>query len=146
MADPTGRWINGAQWQCPKCAWVNGSADERCQKCARSVRPSENEPVRRPDALDLIGHDEARVGDSRPVELATKAVHSLSRVTRDKARALIGESLRAALKKRGEKGDRAWQAISEMPENDKSAALDSLVEDLEEEGVALYRIGQDEPG
>jgi hypothetical protein len=146
MADPTGRWLNRTQWQCPKCAWVNGSADESCQNCGRSVRPSENEPVRPPDALDLIGHDDARVGNSRPVELASKAVHTLTRVTREKARALIGESLRTALTKRGEKGDRAWQAIAELPESDQSAALSSVVDELEEEGFALYRIGQDEPG
>jgi hypothetical protein len=146
MADPTGRWLNTTQWQCPKCSWVNGSADESCQKCGRSVRPSENEPVRPPDALDLISHDEARVGNARPVEFATKAAHTLSRVTREKARALIGESLRTALTKRGEQGNRAWQAIAELPESDQSAALDSVVEDLEDEGVVLYRVGEDEAG
>ncbi len=55
MADPTGRWVNRAQWQCPKCAWVNGYLDARCQKCGQSVRPAEEEPVRPPDPLDLIG-------------------------------------------------------------------------------------------
>ncbi len=68
MPDPTGRWVN-KQWQCPKCGWVNGQADERCQKCDGSVRPSESEPVRPPDPLDLIGRrDDPRAADaSRPV-------------------------------------------------------------------------------
>src|ERR1700742_4788456 len=101
MADPTGRWLNTSQWQCPKCAWVNGAADERCQNCGQSVRPARREPVRPPDPLDLIGHDEARASDARLVELATKAVHNLTRVTHEKAAALIGDSLRNSLKKRG---------------------------------------------
>ncbi|HUA44351.1 MAG TPA: hypothetical protein VMA77_03940 [Solirubrobacteraceae bacterium] len=144
MADPTGRWLNSSQWQCPKCAWVNGSAEERCQKCGESVRPPEEEPVRAPDPLDLIGHNEALV-DVGPVERAANAVQALTRVTREKAAALIGKSLHAGLKNRGEKGDRAWQAIAEMPENDQRAALDSLVGDLEEGGFAIYRISEDEP-
>ena len=60
--------------------------------------------------------------------------------------ALIGDSLRSSLKKRGEQGDRAWQAITELPEDDQRAALGYLVDDLEEEGFALYRINRDEPG
>ncbi len=144
MPDPTGRWLNTTQWQCPKCAWVNGSDRGRCQKCDASVRPSEAEPARPPDPLDLVSHG-GTPGPS-PVELAAKAVHALTRVTRERATALIGESLRNALKKRGEKGDRAWQAITEMPENDQQAALGSLVDDLEQGGFAIYRIDQDRRG
>jgi len=66
MPDSTGRWVNRLQWQCPKCAWVNGSADATCQKCEGSVRPSEDEPARPWGPLDLIGRD------VDPVELATK--------------------------------------------------------------------------
>lgn len=146
MPDPTGRWVNATQWQCPRCAHVNGSANQRCDKCGGSVRPSEDEPVRRPDALDLIGRDETPIGDGSPVELAAKAAHALTRVTRAKATALIGHSLRNGLKKHGEHGDRAWQAITEMPERDQHAALGSVVDNLEEEGFALYRIGEDERG
>ncbi|HYB25171.1 MAG TPA: hypothetical protein VEF89_01015 [Solirubrobacteraceae bacterium] len=145
MPDPTGRWLNATQWQCPKCAWVNGSADDGCQKCGGSVRPSQAEPPRPPDPLDLIGDDETRLGYGSRVELATKAVHRLTRVTREKATALISESLRTGLKKRGKTGDRALQAITEMPENDQRAALDSLMDDLEDGGFALYRIDDDEP-
>ncbi len=147
MPDPTGRWLNKRQWQCPKCLSVNASADERCQNCDGSVRPSENEPVRPPDPLDLIGEGKARVGDaSRPVELARKAVHTVTRVTREKAAAVIGESLRTGLTRHGEQGDRAWQAITDMPENNQSAALGSVVDDLEREGFALYQIREDERG
>jgi hypothetical protein len=60
--------------------------------------------------------------------------------------ALFGESLRTGLEKRGEKGDRAWHAITEMPESDRHAALGSLVDDLEKGGFALYRIGDDKRG
>jgi hypothetical protein len=144
MPEPSGRWLNTTQWQCPKCAWVNASADEVCQKCAGSVRPPQDEPVRPPDPLDLISHSGTRAPS--PVELATKAVQTVTRVTRDKATALIGESLRNGLKKRGEKGDRAWQAITEMPEHDQRAALGSLVDDLEESGFGLYRIDGDGRG
>ena len=139
MPDPTGRWLNTTQWQCPKCAWVNGSADESCQKCGQSVRPPEDEPVRPPDPLDLISHDPTRVGDGRLVEL----VHTLTRVTHEKAMALIGDSLRNGLKKRGAQGDRAWQAITELPEDDRRAALGYMVDDLEEEGFVLYRVDGD---
>jgi hypothetical protein len=145
MTDPTGRWLNTTQWQCPKCAWVNDSADERCQKCDGSVRPDEKEPVRPPDPLDLISHDQARAGDGSPMGRAASAVHTLTRVTRDKAMALIGESLRTGLRKRGKTGDRAWQAITEMPESDQREALASLVDDLEEDGFAIYRIREDGP-
>jgi hypothetical protein len=142
MPDPTGRWLNTTQWQCPKCAWVNGFATESCEKCDQSVRPPENEPVRPLDPLDLIGHDPTREGESRVVEL----VHTLTRVTREKAMALIGDGLRSGLKKRGERADRVLQAISELPEEDQHAALGSLVDDLEKVGFALYRIDDDEPG
>jgi hypothetical protein len=140
MADPTGRWLNTTRWQCPKCGWVNDSDRERCQKCGGSVRPSASEPVRPPDPLDLISYDETRVADGTAVERAAKAVHRLSRVTREKAMDVIGDSLRAALTRRGEKGDRAWQAIRELPEDAQRAALGSLVDDLAGEGFALYRI------
>ena len=146
MPDPTGRWLNRVQWQCPKCAWVNSSANGACQKCGRSVRPAQNEPVRPPDPLDLISHGEPGAANPGLVELATKAVHTLTRVTRERAMALIGDSLRNSLKKRGAQGNRAWQAITELPEDDQRAALGYLVDDLEEEGFALYRINQDEPG
>ncbi|HTU87711.1 MAG TPA: hypothetical protein VMF57_19180 [Solirubrobacteraceae bacterium] len=66
-------------------------------------------------------------------------------MTRDKAMALIGNSLRTGLRKRGDRGDRALQAITEMPEDERRAALGSLVDDLEEEGFGLYQIGDGEP-
>ena len=146
MTDPTGRWLNATQWQCPKCGWVSASADESCQKCGESVRPPESEPVRPPDPLDLISEDPTRAGDSRPVELAAKAVQMLTRVTRDKAMALIGDGLRNSLKRRGAHGDRVWQAISELPEDDRRAALGSVVDDLEQGGFALYRFDEDGRG
>ena len=146
MPDPTGRWINGMQWQCPRCAWVNDSTDDGCQKCSASVRPPKDEPVRAPDPLDLIGYGESRAGDAGPVELATQAIHRLTRVTREKAMALFGQSLRSGLTRHGEPGDRAWRAIDEMPESDQHAALGSLVDDLEAEGFALYRIDHDGRG
>lgn len=146
MPDPTGRWLNTTQWQCPKCAWVNGPADERCQKCGSSVRPPKKEPVRPLDPLDLISHDEARVGDAGLVALTNKAVHTLTRVTREKATALIGNSLRNSLKQRGEHGDRAWQAITELSEDDQRAAFGYLVDDLEQGGFALYRVDEDKHG
>lgn len=146
MPDPTGRWLNGAQWQCPKCAWVNRSAEESCQQCGRSVRPPKNEPVRPPDPLDLLSHDDTGAPNPGLVELATKAVHTLTRVTHAKAMALIGDGLRNSLTQRGERGDRAWQAITELPEDDQRAALGHLVDDLEQEGFALYRIDADGQG
>jgi hypothetical protein len=140
MPDPTGRWLNSSQWQCPRCAWVNRSADGTCQRCGGSVRPSRNEPARPPDPLDLIGHAESQVHGTGPVELAAQAIHRLTRVTREKAATLFGESLRAELTRHGEKGNRAWLAIAAMPETDQRAALGSLVDDLERGGFALYRI------
>jgi hypothetical protein len=145
MPDPTGRWLNATQWQCPKCAWVNDSDHERCQKCRGSVRPAAVEPVRPPDPLDIVGYNEA-LADMGPLERAGRAVHELTRVTREKAASVIGHSLHSGLTKRGEHGNRAWQAISEMPESDQRAALDSLVDDLEKEGFALYRFNGDEHG
>jgi hypothetical protein len=144
MPNPTGRWINGAQWQCPKCGWVNAAADEGCRKCGASVRPPEDEPARPPDPLDLISHGGAP--GENPIGLAAKAVHTLTRVTRERATALIGDGLRTSLKRRGEKGDQAWRAITEMPEDDQRAALGSLVDDLEHSGFALYRVNDDERG
>lgn len=146
MPDPTGRWVNRAQWQCPKCAWVNSSADQRCRQCEASVRPPASEPARPLDPLDLIGHDDSRVRDAGLVELATKAVHSLTRVTREKALALIDHSLRNSVNKRGEQSDQAWQAIIELPEDDRRAAYGHLVDNLEEEGYALYRLNEDGHG
>jgi hypothetical protein len=64
MPEPTGRWVNTAQWQCPKCLWVNDRADERCRNCHASVRPSDDEPIRPPDPLDLIGQREPEVKDA----------------------------------------------------------------------------------
>jgi hypothetical protein len=146
MPDPTGRWLNSTQWQCPRCAWVSESGDESCQRCGASVRPSGEEPVRALDPLDLIGRDESRAGDAGPVELATQAIHRLTRVTREKAMALFGDSLRNALSRHGEHGHRAWQAIDELPEHDRRAALGTVVDDLEQGGFALYRIRDDERG
>lgn len=146
MPDPTGRWLSATQWQCPKCGGINASADERCQHCAGSVRPPASEPVRPPDPLDLIGHDPSRAGDAGLAKAATGAADTLTRVTHAKAVALIGEGLRNALKRRGERGDRACQAIDELPEDDQRAALGHLVDDLEEAGFALYRIDQDGRG
>jgi hypothetical protein len=146
MPDPSGRWLNSTQWQCPKCAWVNGSADESCQQCAASVRPPKSEPARPPDPLDLISHDPARAGDAGLAKAATKAVQTLTRVTHTKAMALLGDGLRNALKRRGEPGDRAWQAIADLSDDEKRAALGYLVDDLEEEGFALYRIDGDGHG
>jgi hypothetical protein len=144
MPDPTGRWLNRTQWQCPRCAWVNGSMNETCQECGASVRPAVDEPVRPPDPLDIVGYDESRVGDAGPVQLAAKAIHRLTRVTREKAATVFGESLRTGLKRHGERGNRAWQAIAEMPETDRHAALGSLVDELERGGFALYRIREDD--
>lgn len=128
MADPTGRWLNGTQWQCPKCGWVNGDADQRCQSCDASVRPPADEPVRPPDPLDLISHGGTRVRKgNRSVELATKAGQTLTRVTRDEATALIGDSLR--------------KAVAEMPDGARDAAVGSVVDDLEQAGFALFEIG-----
>ena len=146
MPDPTGRWLNTTQWQCPKCAWVNARADETCQKCAGSVRPPETEPARPPDPLDIIGHDPSGGEDAGLAKAATKAVQTLTRVTHVKAMSLIGDGLRNALKKRGERGDRAWQAITELPEDEQRAAFGHLVDNLEEEGFALYRFNEDGHG
>jgi len=143
-AAPTGRWLDRTQWQCPRCAWVNGSPDETCQECGASARPLENEPARPPDTLDIIGYDESRVNDAGPVQLAAKAIHRLTKVTRENATTLFGESLHTGLKRHGEKGHQAWQAIAEMPESDQRAALGSMVDDLEQGGFALYRIRDDE--
>jgi hypothetical protein len=57
--------------------------------------------------------------------------------------ALIGDGLRNSLKNRGEQGDRAWQAITQLPEDEQQVALGNLVDDLEEGGFALYRIDED---
>ncbi|HTX10089.1 MAG TPA: zinc finger Ran-binding domain-containing protein [Solirubrobacteraceae bacterium] len=145
MPDPTGRWLNSGQWQCPKCSWVNDPDRERCQKCGESVRPPADEPVRPPDPLDLISHDESLV-DVGAVERAANAVQAMTRVTRDKARSLLSQSLRSGLGKRGEKGDRALEALSEMPEDDRRAALDSMMDDLEASGFGLYQVDGDERG
>jgi hypothetical protein len=72
MPNPTGRWVNRLQWQCPKCLWVNEAAHEICEKCEGSVRPAEDEPVRPWDALDVVGRDEKSLRDVDPVELASK--------------------------------------------------------------------------
>jgi hypothetical protein len=144
MSDPTGRWLNSSQWQCPRCAWVNGSAEETCKQCGGSLRPSRSEPARPPDPLDLIGHSESAADGTGPVELAAQAIHRMSRVTREKAASLFGESLRMELTRHGEKGNRAWMAIAAMPESDQRAALGSLVDDLERGGFVLYRVGDDE--
>jgi hypothetical protein len=80
------------------------------------------------------------------LERAAKAVHTVTRVTRENAVALIGDTLRNGLRKRGELGDRAWQAIVELPEENRRAALGYLVDDLEQGGFALYPIDEDGHG
>jgi len=55
MPDPTGRWINEHQWQCPACGTVNGDINDGCENCGDSVRPSDEEPIRPVDVLDIIG-------------------------------------------------------------------------------------------
>jgi hypothetical protein len=145
MPVSTGRWVNRMQWQCPRCAWVNDDAAEACQRCGQSVRPPAEEPVRPPDPLDLIGHDESRVAVPGAGQLAVNAIQTLTRATREKAMALFGQSLRTELKNHGERGAQASQAIAEMPESDQRAALGSLVDDLEREGFALYSIRGHQP-
>jgi hypothetical protein len=146
MPDPTGRWVNRTQWQCPRCAWVNDAAAESCQSCGASVRPAGEEPVRPPDPLDIVGHSQSVVGDAGAAKLAANAIHRLTKVTREKAMALFGESLRTGLKSHGQQGAQAWQAIAEMPDTEQRAAVGSLVDDLEQKGFALYSIRDDEPG
>ena len=90
----------------------------------------------------MNSHDPARVQNAGLAKAATKAVQTLTRVTHAKAMALIGDGLRNALKKRQEHGDRAWQAIADLPEDEQRAALGYLVDDLEEGGFALYRIDE----
>jgi len=65
MPDPTGRWITEKQWQCPQCGNVNSRSDARCHGCEHSVRPSELEPVRPPDPLDVIGQGRPGKGKAR---------------------------------------------------------------------------------
>ncbi len=55
MPDPTGRWITESSWQCPVCGNVNSYDRERCANCDRSVRPSNQEPIRPVDPLDVVG-------------------------------------------------------------------------------------------
>lgn len=55
MPDPTGRWITESSWQCPLCGMVNSADRERCGSCGSSVRPSNDEPIRPVDPLDVIG-------------------------------------------------------------------------------------------
>lgn len=131
MPDPTGRWLNNTQWQCPKCGWVNGRGDERCQSCGASVRPPADEPVRPPDPLDLISHPDPQEDDGRAVRLATRDGQTLTRVTRDRAAELISDSLR--------------KAIGELPDGAQDAALESVVDDLEQAGFALFEFGDDRP-
>jgi hypothetical protein len=116
-----------------------------CQACGGSARPRGDEPARPPDPLDLIGHNEALV-DVGPLERAKGAVQTLTRLTREKAAAVIGHGLQSGLTNRGDLGDRAWRAISEMPEPDQRAALDSVVDDLEKEGFGLYRLDGNDRG
>jgi hypothetical protein len=147
MPDPTGRWVNQTQWQCPNCLWVNEDTDERCEKCDASVRPSEEEPVRPHDPLDVVGRDrQPKEVPSGALEAAAKAFQTVTRVTRAKAIALFGDSLRSGLTQHGEQGDLAWQAISAMPDGGQREALATAVDQLEEEGFALYRISDGGPG
>jgi ferredoxin len=64
MPDPTGRWINHAEWQCPACGTVNAEDRERCQGCGESVRPSTEEPIRPPDPADIIGRSKRTAGEA----------------------------------------------------------------------------------
>ena len=64
MPDPTGRWINHSEWQCPVCGTVNTEDRERCQGCGESVRPSTDEPIRPLDPADIIGRAKNRAGDA----------------------------------------------------------------------------------
>jgi hypothetical protein len=69
MPDPTGRWISGSSWQCPVCATVNSADRERCGNCGQSVRPSNEEPIRPVDALDVVGRrrgDDDDADDGQP--------------------------------------------------------------------------------
>lgn len=63
MPDPSGRWINAKQWQCPVCSAVNNRPAKRCQTCDRSVSPGDDEPIRPADPLDLIGRKPGVRGD-----------------------------------------------------------------------------------
>jgi hypothetical protein len=67
-------------------------------------------------------------------------------VTRDRAVAVIGDSLRTALRNGGDEGDQAWAAISQMSADAQNAALGSVVDDLEREGFALVQISEDGAG
>ena len=74
--------------------------------------------------------------------LATTAVYLLiRRLGQDEARrgTDIGDSLRNGLKKRGGRGGQAWQAITQLPEDEQRATFGYVVDDLEEGGFALYR-------
>jgi len=64
------------------------------------------------------------------VKLATKDGQTLTRVTRDRSTELIGDSLR--------------KANAEMSDGLQDAALGSVVDDLEQAGVALFEIGDDQ--
>ena len=64
MPDPTGRWINHSEWQCPACGAVNPEDRERCQGCGESVRPSAQEPIRPPDPTDIIGKDKRAASEA----------------------------------------------------------------------------------
>jgi len=83
MPDPTGRWVNERQWQCPRCGTVNSYLDERCRHCALSVRPSEEEPIRPPDVLDLIGPDRSAEGEQGDRPETIRRDHDDGSVGRD---------------------------------------------------------------
>jgi hypothetical protein len=64
MPDPTGRWVNRSEWQCPACGTVNSEDRERCQGCGESVRPPSGEPARPPDPADIIGKAKSAAGEA----------------------------------------------------------------------------------
>ena len=69
MPDATGRWVTEHNWACPACGMINADFDSACRDCERSVRPDDDEPIRPPDVLDLVGADPRRRRDATYVTL-----------------------------------------------------------------------------
>jgi hypothetical protein len=74
MPDPTGRWITESSWQCPVCATINSFDRERCVNCGKSVRPSNNEPIRPVDPLDVVGRHDWGADDGDDAQRASSDV------------------------------------------------------------------------